>query len=381
MTVAGIICEYNPFHNGHQFHLQQTKKAADSCICVMSGNFVQRGEAASANKFVRAAAAVEGGADLVLELPVVFACRSAEIFARGAVELLNQTGVVSLLSFGSESADLEQLQKGAAFFAEESQDFKTRLSQELKHGSSFPAARAAAAAQESFSYLLQNPNDLLGIEYCKAILQTGSAMTPFPVLRKGCGHHSENAKETFCSAQYLRAHPEALERFSPVAPILQKGGFPVSTAAADLILTAHLRRISLEQLSETADCSEGLENRLKAASMEGETLEEMISLAKTKRYTRTRICRIIINSYLGVSKEPFSPEYFRVLAANKRGSELLRIIKKKGNLPIITNLAKQKINSKALNIDIAAGDFYALFQTKNRRGGMDYTISPRLFDC
>ena len=379
MRVAGIICEYNPFHNGHRYHIQKTLEQADRCICVMSGNFVQRGEAACVNKFVRAEAAVINGADLVLELPAVFACRSAETFARGAVELLADTGIVSLLSFGSESGDLRAIQSAAAFFAQESPEFQTRLAAQLEQGRSFPAARAAAAAQEPFSHLLQSPNDLLGIEYCKAIVQTGARIAPLPILRKGCGHHSKTAKEHVCSAQYLRRNPSRLEHFSPAAGLLRAGGFPIFSARAELILSAHLRRISPEELAQTADCSEGLEYRLKAAALEGETLEEIISLAKTKRYTRTRICRVILNSYLGITKEVFHPEYFRVLAANRRGAELLRLIKKRGSLPVITNLSKQKIPSKALDIDIAAGNFYALLQQKNRRGGMDYTTSPRFF--
>ncbi len=379
MTVAGIICEYNPFHSGHQYHIQKTLERADGCICVMSGNFVQRGEPACANKFVRAAAAVKGGADLVLELPAVFACRSAETFAQGAVELFAKTGIVSLLSFGSESGDLSNIQSAAAFFAKESQSFKQQLAIELEKGRSFPAARAQAAANEPFADLLQSPNDLLGIEYCKAILRTGASITPLPVLRQGEGHNSQKANGAWCSAAYLRRHPQKLEQFSPAAKLLRSGGFPVSKRRADFILTAHLRRLPTETLAQTADCSEGLEFRLKAAAMEGETLEEIISLAKTKRYTRTRICRVILNSYLGITKELFHPEYFRVLAANRRGTELLRMVKSKGQLPVITNLSKQKISSKALEIDIAAGNFYALLQQKNRKGGMDYTISPRFF--
>ncbi len=380
MTVAGIVCEYNPFHNGHQYHIEQTKRHADACICVMSGNFVQRGEAACVNKFVRAEAAITGGADLVLELPTVFACRSAERFSLGAVSLLEQTGVVSLLSFGSETADVDELKKAGAFFADESADYKEVLAKELKKGVSFPTARAKAVKAESFGFLLEQPNDLLGVEYCKAIKRLGSSITPFPILRYKAEHHSKTGQDNFCSASYLRLHPEELETYSPVAPLLRKGGFPVNTDLFQTILLAHLRRISPMELSDTADCTEGLEHRLKEAALESETLIDVISLAKTKRYTQTRIQRVLLNSYLGIQKKNYKPEYFRVLAANKTGADLLRRIKENGNLPIITNLSKQKIDSDSLQTDIAAGDFYALLQTKNRRGGMDYTTSPRFFD-
>ncbi len=380
MKVAGIVCEYNPFHHGHRYHIEQTKRNADACICVMSGNFVQRGEAACVNKFIRAEAAIKGGADLVLELPAVFACRSAETFAMGAVSLLEQTGVVSLLSFGSETADTEELKKAGAFFANESVGFQEKLAKELERGVSFPTARANAVKEESFGFLLEHPNDLLGVEYCKALKRLGATITPFPILRYQSGHHDKTGKDNFCSASFLRLHPDELETYSPVAPLLRNGGFPVNTDLFQTILLAHLRRISPAELCNTADCTEGLEYRLKEAAFEGETLQEVITLAKTKRYTQTRIQRVLLNSYLGIQKKNYEPDYFRVLAANKCGAGLLRMIKEKGNLPIITNLSKQKIDSESLRIDIASGDFYALLQTKNRKGGMDYTTSPRFFD-
>lgn len=378
MEVAGIVCEYNPFHNGHRYHIEQTKKVADACICVMSGNFVQRGDAACVNKFARAEAAVLNGADLVLELPTVFASRSAEAFASGAISLLDQTGIVSLLSFGSESGNKKELLRAGEFFAYESEAYQKSLEEELKKGHSFPVARANAVKHQSFSFLLDAPNDLLGVEYCKAIHRLGASMVPHPLLRKATGHHDQQTKEEFCSAGYLRNHPEKLEHFSPAATLLKEKGFPVNKTLFHEILHAHLRRISAQELAETADCSEGLEHRLKAAA-QCETLEETIQNAKTKRYTQTRIQRIIVNSYLGIKQKNYKPEYLRVLSGNKTGAELLKLIKKNSSLPVITNLSKQKIESEALEIDCKAGDFYALLQTKNRRSGMDYTISPRFF--
>ncbi len=379
MKVAGIVCEYNPFHNGHRYHIQQTKKVADACICIMSGNFVQRGDAACVNKFARAEAAVLNGADLVLELPTVFACRSAETFARGAVSLLEQTGVVSLLSFGSESGNNEEILRAATFFSNESEAYQKKLGEELAKGFSFPVARANAVKNQTFSFLLDTPNDLLGIEYCKAIKQLGLSIAPHLVLRKATGHHEQQTKGDFCSAGYLRNHPEKLELFSPASNLLKEKGFPVNKALLHEILHAHLRRVSADELAITADCSEGLEHRLKAAA-QCESLEEAIQHAKTKRYTQTRIQRVILNSYLGITKKTYQPEYLRVLCGNKKGAELLKTIKQKGSLPVITNLSKQKINSEALEIDCKAGDFYALLQTKNRRSGMDYTTSPRFFE-
>lgn len=379
MTVAGIICEYNPFHRGHQYHIRETKKNADACLCLMSGHFVQRGEPASANKFVRAESAVAGGADLVLELPTVFAVRSAETFAFGAVSLLEQTGIVSSLSFGSETACTEELNKAGIFFAKETDSFKERFGMELKKGLSFPAARANAVQNESFGFLLSRPNDLLGVEYSKAIHRIGSGIRLSPVLRHQAGHGDAQASGRFCSAAFLRNNPEQLEAFSPAASLLRAGGFPIDTEIFQTLLMAHLRTIRTEQLALAADCTEGLEYRIRSAAMHAETFDEMISEIHTKRYTKTRIQRVILNSYLGITKEDYQPEYFRVLAANQTGAEMLRRIKKAGNLPIITNLSKQKTASKMLNIDINAGNIYSLFQRKNRRGGMDYTVSPRFF--
>lgn len=250
---------------------------------------------------------------------------------------------------------------------------------ELKKGISFPAARANAVQNESFGFLLSRPNDLLGVEYSKAIHRIGAGMRLSPVLRHQAGHGDTQASGFFCSAEFLRNNPEKLEAFSPVAPLLRAGGFPISMETFHNLLMAHLRTVCTEQIALAADCTEGLEYRIKSAAMHAETFDEMIAEIHTKRYTKTRIRRIILNSYLGVTKEDYQPEYFRVLAANQTGAELLRKIKKTGNLPVITNLSKQKIDSKMLNIDINAGNIYSLFQKKNRRGGMDYTVSPHFF--
>lgn len=380
MKVTGIICEYNPFHRGHQYQLEQVKRTADGCVCVMSGNFVQRGEPACVSKFDRAEAAVRNGADLVLELPAVYACRSAEQFARGGVLMLAHTGIVTHLSFGSESGDLRLLTEAASFFSAESAEYKTALGEGLALGLSFPAARLRAVKNLPFAPLLQSPNDLLGVEYCKAILQIAPSLIPQPLLRRGCGHDAPEPTGTVCSASYLRTHSEELELYSPASHILREGGFPLSSALFGDLLLAHLRRIVPSELSQAADCTEGLEYRLKQAASRAESWEEAVSLAQSKRYPSSRVRRIALCSYLNIKKQEYPPEYLRVLAANRCGAALLRQLKKTASLPVITNLSKQQINSQALSIDVAAGDFYALLQQKNRRGGMDYTVSPRFVE-
>ncbi|MDR2167605.1 MAG: nucleotidyltransferase family protein, partial [Clostridiales bacterium] len=202
---CGIIAEYNPFHNGHKFHLEAAKResSAENIVVVMSGNFVQRGEPAIICKFVRARAALLGGADIVLELPINFATASAEGFARGAVYILEKSGIIDALAFGCENNDLGILSEIANFLVNETEDFKAALRANLRQGKSFPVARAAALEQFSQEVLVA-PNNILAIEYLKALRKFNSAIVPFGVARKGVGHHGKELVGSFASASALR---------------------------------------------------------------------------------------------------------------------------------------------------------------------------------
>ena len=378
MVIAGIVCEYNPFHNGHRYHIEKTRETADACICVMSGNFTQRGAPAIADKFTRARCAVLGGADLVLELPAVFAVRSAEIFARGAVGLLDALGCVDLLSFGCECGRLSDLEKAAQLLSQEGREFQALLKTELSDGLSFPAARERAVRHIlGDTDTLTQPNDILAVEYLKWLKRYRSSIRPLAVQRNFAGYHSTEPEGKYASASYLRSHPEELEQYTDIAGVLRDcPHFPVSPENLDTIVIANLRKMTADQIADVCDCTEGLENRIKQAANGAGSLDELIGLVKTKRYTYTRIERLLTCSLLGIQKVEYSLDYVRVLAMNQTGRALLREIKKRCRLPVITNLSKQQIDSPSLAIDLLAGDLYSLLYDSGRQAGMDYTTSP-----
>ena len=372
MKTAGIICEYNPFHNGHKYHIEKTKEFTDRIVCIMSGNFVQRGGVAMCDKFSRAKAAVVSGADLVIELPAVFASRSAEFFAYGAVSILNAAGIINCLSFGSEDMNIPDFS--------ETDSFKELLSIKLKEGLSFPKARAEAAFESEGVVLPSKPNDILGFEYKKAINKLNSKIEIIPVKRMFQEYHSTVPEGKFASATYIRENPEDLKQYVPhsVYNILKNADFSDFSTYETMVLS-HLRTIHPNVLAETADCSEGLENRIISEAIKCSGDYELIENIKTKRYTSGRIERIIANSLLGIKNKGYEPEYIRVLALNNTGKELLKEIKSKSTLPVITNLSKQQIDSEALDIDIKAGNLFSL-TTKNKSGGMDFVKSPAVIN-
>ena len=372
MKTAGIICEYNPFHNGHLYHINKTKETADAVICIMSGNFVQRGGPAFCDKFSRARAAAICGADLVIELPAVFASRSAEYFAKGAVSILDACGVVDYLSYGCESDDV--------CLIEETEEYKTELSRILDSGLSFPAARFEAAKRVFGITLSDKPNDILAYEYHRALKNSNSKIEPLPVKRMFQEYHSLSPEGTFASAAYIRQNTGVAQKYmpSPAYEIINKANISDSSIYEIMVLS-HLRTITPEELSVIADCNEGLENRIISSAHTASSYEELINLIKTKRYTRGRIERIIANSLLGIDKTVYHPEYLRVLSMNNVGTKLLREISKKSGLPVITNLSKQKIPSKQLDIDIKSGNLFALL-TEKKSAGTDFKISPAVIN-
>lgn len=368
MKTAGIICEYNPFHNGHLYHISKTREYADNIICVMSGNFVQRGGPAFCDKFSRAKTAVLSGADLVIELPAVFASRSAEYFAMGGVSVLNAMNIVDLLSYGSETE--------TTVMFEETEKYREALSGFLDSGISFPSARASAAKKVFGIDIPSSPNDILAFEYNKAIRNLSSCITPLPIKREFQDYHSMIPENEYASATYIRQNPDTAEKYMP------RSAYEALTSAnkADFsvyesIVLAHLRTIPPSRLSETADCNEGLENRIISSAIKASSYDQLIDMIKTKRYTRGRIERIIANSLLGIDKDAYTPEYIRVLAMNQNGMKLLKKIGESCSLPVITNLSKQQIDSKQLDIDIRAGNLYSLL-TCNKSGGLDFTTTP-----
>ena len=332
MTV-GIICEYNPLHLGHKKQIDRIREVfgpETTVVCAMSGNFVQRGFPAILHKSSRARAAILSGADLVLELPVTTALSSAEGFAAGGVRILGN--LCDYLCFGAESADTEALMETAQALL--SPDFPPLLRQELDTGKSFPAARQAALEQMGISGdLLSQPNNILGVEYCKAILSQGCDMKPFPIHREGSYHaeiaDSENPSATAVRNLMLIAHnwrscvPKQVREIFDNAPLH-------AISAGERAILAKLRTMTDAEFEALPYGSEGLWRKFMHACRQESTLEAIIAATKSKRYTRTRIDRMVMCAFLGITKDLLEAEvpYTRVLAFNDRGREILKKAKK-----------------------------------------------------
>ena len=330
MAVVGIICEYNPLHNGHlkQIRLIRQILGQDTAIvCCMSGNYVQRGMPAIFDKSLRAKAAVLAGADLVLELPVPFALSSAEGFAAGGVKMLSP--VCDYLCFGSETGDAEALMATARALLCE--NFPPLLRAHLDKGLSFPAARQKALADMGLSDdILARPNDILAVEYCKAILVQKSAMKPLPIRREG-DYHAQVPEDENPSATAVRRLMTESAHWQPYVP--NEGlweSSPIHTlAAGERAILARLRTMTDEEFESLPYGSEGLWRKFMHACRSCATLEEIIAATKSKRYTRTRIDRMVMCAFLGISWEILEGDvpYTRTLALNDRGRSLLKQLK------------------------------------------------------
>ena len=388
MQVAGVICEYNPFHTGHVWQLAELRRrGAEAVVCAMSGNFTQRGDFAIVRKHVRAGAAIYGGADLVLELPLPWALSSAEGFAKGGAEVLAGTGVADTLAFGSECADTERLTRVADALA--SDGFAAALKSELDRGDSFAAARqrAAETLAGDDAAVLANPNDILGVEYCKAV--RGTSLAPLALPRMGAAHDGEPSGE-FASASYLRARmedatdylpPDMLRLYETERAALRA---PVTMAVAERAILARLRTMSEDEFAAYDEGNEGLYHRFYDASRSAVGVAEMLETVKTKRYAHARLRRMLLAMYLGLphSARPASVPYLRVLAMNDRGKSLLREMRKKAALPVLVKPADVRELSPAarrlMELEARATDLYALAypDLAQSAGGSEWRTNP-----
>lgn len=398
MNVVGIVCEYNPFHNGHLYQINETKRRiGEGCavICVMSGNFVQRGDIAIFEKHVRAKAAVECGADIVIELPCPWSVNSAEKFAYGAVSLLENTGVCSHLAFGSETGDASVLERAAEKLRCGGMDEK--IVYYLNKGISYAAARQKAMEEtdKDCAEVLKNPNDILAVEYIKALKKLGSNMAPVAVKRSGAGHDESKIDGTFTSASHIRAlikDGENYEKFMPqraaaiFAEKTEQGEGPVFIETCESGILYRLRTMTDEEYDALPENAEGLSNRIKKFGRTACSLEEILTGAKTKRYAMSRIRRMIIDAYLGLTAEDSSsaPPYISVLAFNEKGKAVLSDMKKSASLPIVIKpAAGKKLPENARRIyELSTGtdDIYALnYPDKRlRTGGRGWTKGPEI---
>ena len=369
MKIVGILCEYNPLHLGHAKQISMIRKNSPgetAVVCLMSGSFVQRGHPAIFDKMLRARAALEAGADLVLELPVQYALSSAEGFAAGAVSILGS--FCHEMSFGAEHPDREALMQTASALL--SPDFPAHLRKFLDAGLSFPAARAKALSDMGTdNTLLTSPNDILAVEYCKAILAQNSPMIPAPIHRAGSYHDAEADPEN-PSATALRAMIENGKSFRPYVPTDRFEGAPVHTLKlGEKAMLARLRTMTDAEFEALPYGSEGLWRKLMHECRRQNSLEDILTAVKSKRYTRTRLDRMVLCAFLGLTREDLaSPApYTRVLAFTKRGQQVLHIAKQ---CTPLYNVG-QRIDSPQWALEQRCSDLYGLFSENPEPAGLE----------
>ncbi|MBR4949263.1 MAG: nucleotidyltransferase [Clostridia bacterium] len=386
----GIICEYNPFHNGHLYQINKTKSENDNLICVMSGQYVQRGCPALFDKWTRATWAVQNGANLVLELPTFFSTASAEYFAKGAVSILENLGICDFLSFGCEDDNTEKLEEIARILI--SDEYSKKLKSYLDSGESYAKARQKTVEflLKEDATLLEKPNNILAIEYIKAILSLGSDIKPFGVKRAFISHDSAEECGDFTSASNIRE--KILNNtfdFSFIPENIRQdmeekisGGQICNMEEFYDLCYKKLLLTSEHELSENPYVSEGLENKFIKELSNSTDYNSLLEKVKSKRYAHSRLRRIMISNLLGIKKEDIesSPSYIRVLAFDEKGKELLKSAKKKSALPIITKPSHIKnCNEKAIADFEKEKRFTNLsfsFYNTPRENNLDFITSP-----
>lgn len=378
-VISGIVCEFNPFHNGHRYLLEQVKaRNSGYLVCVMSGNYVQRGECALLDKWARTECALENGADLVLELPLPFAVSGAETFARGGVQVLQGLGGVDILAFGSESGEVEPLLRCAEFLL--SPQFREEIKKRANGPVTFARARSEAVAAvlgDEYAALLQESNNILGIEYLKAL--QGSGLTPFTVKRHMAGH-KEGSRGQFASASFLRSQIRSGGEFRPFVPkasaaLLETSPFARMELAERAVLYK-LRTMTPQELLRVPDVGEGLENKLLQAAGTSASLEELYSSVKSKRYSHARIRRAVLSAFLGLEKRHTAHvPYLRVLGLNGNGEKILR--NGAHSLPLVCSYGDvKKLDDSCrelFSLEARADDLYGLMRDPVTASGTDYT--------
>lgn len=388
MSVIGIVCEFNPFHKGHKYLIDSVKRDDDTVVCVMSGNFVQRGESALFSKEARVRVALLNGADIVLELPFVYATASAETFAYNAVKILNDFGCEKL-AFGTENADVVSLEKAVSVF--ENSDFDSKIKKYLEKGVNYPTARQCAFDDYGVDFDISTPNNILAVEYVKAIKKFNSKMMPVPVTRIGAGYNEEKSVDGIASATHIRQLINNGEDFSQFVPEncieiyneeLKKGNF-LSNEKYNLVALALLRSKLNEDASNIANMAEGLENRIKSAIKESTSLEEICDKAKTKRFTHSRIRRAVLSLTLGVTADDLKipVPYCRLLGFNKSLADVMGTLAANSKLPFVATYSdilnlKSADAEKIFASENKAGDFYSLIMQKTAKCSNEMTFTP-----
>lgn len=402
MNVSAIIAEYNPFHKGHLYHIKKTKELTkcDGIICIMSGNFVQRGLPSIVDKWSRTTMALKNGIDLVIELPVVYSLSSAEFFSYGSISLINSLNIVNTLSFGSELGDITILERIAEVLLKEPDEYKKFLNLYLQQGISFPKARTHALESfiksnnipiENLSTILNSSNNILGIEYIKSLLKLESKIKPFTVERVGEAYNSKNIGD-ISSATAIRKFIFSNNSIKDLEDILPLETFRILTnygeenfASEEKILSYLKHKIYTDKsgLLKIPDVKEGIENKIAYEILKNNNFLCTLNNIKSKRYTLTRIHRILMQFFLGFENYPIEDmrkskaPYARILGFNSKGQEILKEMKKKSEIPIITKIPKEK--NDFLNLDLDSTAFYSLLN-KSIRYNEDFYKKPIIIE-
>ena len=418
MNLLGLVVEYNPFHNGHKYHLEKSKELTNAThtMAIMSGSFLQRGEPALFDKYTRAEIAVKNGVDLVIELPTLYSCQSAEIFSHGAIATLNSLNCVNSVCFGSEEGNVEILRTIAEILVREPEEFKSSLKKYLDDGLVFPIARSKSLydyinknnllslKEEEFQQVLNSSNKILGIEYIKSLIKLNSSIKPFTITRVASEYNSKNIESNICSATAIRnslKNNSNLELIKNVVPtstfeeienkISQKFNPLYDSDFYDILSSTIIR--DFDNLTNYFEVNEGIENKIYSNIFKSKTLDELIDLTKSKRYTMTKIKRTLNNILLGINRDDVikvkdlsQVPYIRILAFNNKGREIIKKIKDSSDIEIITKFSKishieDPLFDTLIKYDLKASNMYNMIYYKNNKnlvkGPMDYYISPK----
>ncbi len=417
MKILGLIVEYNPFHNGHLYHLKKSLEITNSThsIAVMSGNFLQRGEPALFDKYKRAEMAISNGVDLVVELPTLYACQSAEIFAHGAITLLNSLNCIDSICFGSEHGDIDLLVEISKILINEPDKFKTLLKRNLDEGILFALARSKALSEYMLNHtnlnidenklndVLSTPNNILGIEYIKSLLKHKSTIRPYSITRIQADYNSETIESNICSATAIRKTLKEYNTLNSISNVVPIKTFELISKSIDNNFNPMFDEYYFDTIRELVirdlnilnsyfDVNEGIENKIYKSVFSCKNIFELQQSIKSKRYTLTKVKRILNNILLGITKDDMNTvknimklPYVRILAFNDKGREIIKQIKLNSEIKIINkfsnvNFEDDKVFETLIKYDIKATNMYNIPYYKNNmnllKGPMDYYLSP-----